>query len=72
MDAPIISDIRVLDNLLALNLNVSLWSGGVCISAGACQRTETKSDLWGKSRIEGTKKSPSLGVTRERGGILVA
>ena len=24
--APIVSDIRILDNLLALNLNVSLWS----------------------------------------------
>ena len=23
---PIVSDIRILDNLLALNLNVSLWS----------------------------------------------
>ena len=26
MDIPILSDIKVLDNLLALNLNVSLWS----------------------------------------------
>ena len=26
MDTPILSDIKVLDNLLALNLNVSLWS----------------------------------------------
>jgi len=26
MDAPILSDIRVLDNLLAINLNISLWS----------------------------------------------
>ena len=26
MDTPILSDIKVLDNLLALNLNVNLWS----------------------------------------------
>lgn len=26
MNTPILSDIKVLDNLLALNLNVSLWS----------------------------------------------
>ena len=26
MDTPILSDIKVLDNLLALSLNVNLWS----------------------------------------------
>ena len=26
MDTPILSDIKVLNNLLALNLNVNLWS----------------------------------------------
>lgn len=26
MDTPILSDIKALDNLLALNLNVNLWS----------------------------------------------
>ena len=46
MDTPILSDIKVLDNLLALNLNVSLWSarkkmvledfGGAELPPGSC------------------------------------
>lgn len=41
MNTPILSDIKVLDNLLALNLNVSLWVGPQEDGAGRLRRRGT-------------------------------